>query len=179
MPQTPLTLDAIKAALKIRTSADDGDLVRLIASAIAVVEESTGRALRAGTGVYYVDRIRRVRIPIVPITSITSVVYTDDTTGLDVTVSSNVWYESRVLNPYRSVIIRANVSLPSNVRENTVRINYVTGAAVIPAGLDQAIVALVGAWYNNPEASSPIRLEDVPFSFKMLLQLYQVNGGAT
>jgi hypothetical protein len=38
------------------------------------------------------------------------------------------------------------------------------------------IVALVGSWYSNPEATSVASIQDVPLSYRYILQQFSTRG---
>jgi hypothetical protein len=56
-----------------------------------------------------------------------------------------------------------------------VEVTYVAGFTVIPQALQQCIVALVGSWYNNPEALQVAQLAEVPMSYKAIIAQYSVQ----
>ena len=47
--------------------------------------------------------------------------------------------------------------------------NYTAGYYYVPNEIVHAIIALVGAWYNNPEAFQPIGLSVVPMSVEYII----------
>jgi hypothetical protein len=38
------------------------------------------------------------------------------------------------------------------------------------------MIALVGHWYNNPEAAQPIGLQTVPMSVEAILDMYSIRS---
>ena len=48
-------------------------------------------------------------------------------------------------------------------------VNDLIGYSVVPNEVVHAVIALVGAWYNNPEAFQPIGLSTVPLSVEYIL----------
>lgn len=57
-------------------------------------------------------------------------------------------------------------------------VGYGTDPTTVPADLALAIKLLVGHWYENREASSPLQVRDVPGSLFAILDTYRLwNGG--
>jgi hypothetical protein len=50
------------------------------------------------------------------------------------------------------------------------------GHDTLPDPLTHCVIALVGAWYNNPEAFQPIGLNVVPMSVEFILDTYQARS---
>ena len=46
---------------------------------------------------------------------------------------------------------------------------------MIPTDLTHCVIAIVGAWYNNPEAFQPIGLSVVPMSVEAILDMASVR----
>ena len=51
-----------------------------------------------------------------------------------------------------------------------VTVFYLAGYTALPNDLVHAIIALVGHWYNNPEAAQPISLSTVPLGLEYILR---------
>jgi hypothetical protein len=47
---------------------------------------------------------------------------------------------------------------------------------MVPAEIVHCVIALVGAWYNNPEAFQPIGLSAVPMSVTYILETMSVRS---
>lgn len=175
---TPLTIDFLKELLVIDSSRHDGTLRALLDDAIAVWEQRTGRMIKSRSLTLTREYVCDVVLPHVPVASVSSVQYVDDDTGVLTTVDASNWYTSNVLDPFVSVRWKTSASLPSNVRRGTVAYNYVVGSSYIPAGQARAIAALVGHWFNNPEAAAPVEMKPVPYSWEALVSAYSVKAGA-
>jgi hypothetical protein len=63
------------------------------------------------------------------------------------------------------------------IKEGTmVSCAYSCGHDMLPDPLTHCVIALVGAWYNNPEAFQPIGLNVVPMSVEFILDTYQARS---
>lgn len=74
------------------------------------------------------------------------------------------------------------VSWPSvRIADEAVEIDFTVGYGVsnstLPKLLQQAILFLVGHFYENREASAPIKLDDIPLGFFAMLEPYRVHAG--
>jgi hypothetical protein len=55
-------------------------------------------------------------------------------------------------------------------------VTYACGHDALPDPLTHCVIALVGAWYNNPEAFQPIGLNVVPMSVGFIMDSYRVRS---
>jgi uncharacterized phiE125 gp8 family phage protein len=172
----PLTLDNIKSELKVETSDDDALLTSLVTRAIRIVEDMTHVCLRPVDVTISRESLTDFLIPLAPLRSVAAVKYIQDSDGTEVTLSADSWYATDVDSPFTRIRFRG--SLPRDVRPGTVKVYLSVGSDTLPDGLVPAIVGLVGHLYNNPEATAPIALQDVPLSFRALIQLYARHGSA-
>lgn len=78
----PLTVDQIKAHLRVLHDLEDDAIGELLAAAVDTVERRTGRIIRTATAVLTLDQFPAGDCPIVlpasPFRSMTSIAYTDD-----------------------------------------------------------------------------------------------------
>jgi hypothetical protein len=65
---------------------------------------------------------------------------------------------------------------PSMADGTQVAVTYQYGYAVTPAALDQCVISLVAAWYNNVEATTPITLSQVPMACMWMLDNLKVRN---
>lgn len=159
-------LATIKTALKIDYSYDDGDIIRLRDAAIALIEDYTGVSIEDTSHNIYIPYWVKTRFEIQPFSSINFVNYVDST-GATVTMPSTDYFIIRSNPP--SVYI--NFKEYPSLKENTeILINYNTGYYQLPEHITQAIIAIIGAWYNNPESTAPITLTEVPLSARFILE---------
>lgn len=154
----PVTLAEAKAHLRVDIDTDDDLITALIQAAREEFENQTDRTLFSTTWKLYLEdwpRYSYIDLPRAkPLVSVTSVTYTD---GDDVTstfgsgnyvVDANRW-------PGR-VHLRDGISWPSGTlaESSPIAITYVAGyssVATIPQRYKQAILLLVGHWYENRE----------------------------
>jgi hypothetical protein len=57
---------------------------------------------------------------------------------------------------------------PAIYEGTAITVTYVAGYTLVPSELTHAIIALVGHWYNNPEAASIVTLQQVPMSVEYI-----------
>jgi hypothetical protein len=98
------------------------------------------------------------------VTNVLSVGYTD-TDGNPQTLTADEFF----LHQDDELIV-LDFDTTAAIKENTQpTVTYTAGYATVPHALQQCIVALVGAWYNNPEASSVAALTEVPLAYKHIV----------
>jgi uncharacterized phiE125 gp8 family phage protein len=173
----PVSTDLAKAHLGIEAgfTADDTLIDAYIAAARQFVEDRTGRVLvsasftevRAAFG-DYITLYRQ------PVTALTSIAYTD-ASGADVPYEGAI--ERLTAIPPR-LYPPAGSTFPELGANGLVTIEYEAGygAGEVPAPLIQAILLLVGHWYQNRstvEIGTGSAME-VPFAVTMLLEAWKV-----
>lgn len=167
-----ITLQQLKTALKIDYTTDDAELTRLIAAASAFIQEYTGVSLDTAKKTQYVSYWMKTRLTDYPFVSIDSVKYYNSSNTLT-TMPSTDYFIIRSESP--SVYI--NFSELPDVYENTeIQINYTCGYTNTPDHIVQLLVGIVGAWYNNPEATAAISLSTVPLSAQVILDMIRTKG---
>ena len=154
----PVTLDDARAFVRMDDTAEDGLLATLIAAARIHIESVTGRALisqawRAVLDCWPADR--SVILPVSPVVSLTAITaYDADGTAtelpLDGVLLDSAGAPARLFLP-------ADFDPPVLLRERQgIEIDYLAGfgdtAAAVPAVLRQALLLLVGYWFENRDA---------------------------
>jgi uncharacterized phiE125 gp8 family phage protein len=168
----PVTLVTIKNALKIDYTADDAELQRILDAATDFVESYTGILLDTKKKTQYCSYWMKTRLVHSPFVSIDSVRYTN-TSGVVTTMPSTDYFLIRSEEP----TIYINFSELPSIKDGTeIQINYTAGYASVPPQIEQLLIALVGAWYNNPEVTSPISLQVVPMSAQFVLENLREKG---
>lgn len=167
-----VTLAQVKTALKIDYTTDDAELTRLISAANAFITEYTGVSLDTAKKTQYVSWWMKTRLTDYPFVSIDSVKYYNSNNALT-TMPSTDYFIIRSESP--SIYINFQ-EFPSIYEGTEVEINYTVGYAATPDHLTQLVISLVGAWYNNPEATAPISLSVVPLSAQVILDMMRHKG---
>lgn len=156
--EEPLTLSEVKTALDVQRDDQDGMLSRLLTAARLKVEEDTNRQLCSATWQINLDRWPNgmsgpVYLPKAPIQSIGAVVYINDAGSLTTLASSE--YDFVADEPGRLLPAYGKSWPVTRDKPWAIVITYVAGygaAAAVDARAKQAILLLVGHWYENREA---------------------------
>lgn len=152
--QEPVTLAEAKAFLRLDDEAEDGLVSTLITAARLHVEGITGRALLAQSWRVVLDawpRDRSVRLPVTPLMSVAAVTaYDADGVGHEIAVAQ-FWPENG------SLLLPLNVAGMPVLRERQgIEVDYVAGFGTdpedVPADIRQALLALVGYWFEHRDA---------------------------
>jgi uncharacterized phiE125 gp8 family phage protein len=175
----PVSLAEVKLHLRVDDDADDTLIGALVTAAREVVEAISGRALVTQTLEMVQDGwpiIRYIRIPRPPLQSVVSIKYTDSS-GTEHTLDEAVYFVDAESEPGR-IALRSGQSWPATALQelNAVRIRYTAGygdAEDVPARFKQAILLLVGHWYENREDAQPnaATMAEIPHGVNALLWL--------
>lgn len=174
-PARPLTLDEVKLDLYVDHSDDDALIGALIDAATAHLggpEGWTGIAIGqqtlevTGSSFGCLSDHEPLLLPYWPIAEPLSVEYLD-VDGV-VQTFDPAGYE---LYLDRGVILAPDVSLPTLARRpDAVRVCYLAGAAVLDPAVRQAMLLLIGHWYQTREAVNVGNIvSELPFSVDALL----------
>ena len=165
-------LSTIKSALKIDYDDDDADLIRLREAATQLIENRCQLAIDRKVARLYLAEFKDIVIPEGPYESITSIAYTDaagDLATLDVT-------QYRIDLTQGPIPVLRFIDPPAIYPNTSITVTYNIGYTSIPSPLVHAIIALTGAWYNNPEAFQPIGLTTVPMSVEFIISAYSTGS---
>lgn len=165
-------LSTIKAALKIGYDDDDADLIRLREAAWSLVERETGLLLSPATRTQYLARWAPTALANLPFSSVSSVTYRDGTNTLT-TMPATDYFVDRSDGP---IPILRFLEIPEIYDGTNIEVATVCGYQEVPNELVHCIIALVGGWYNNPEAFQPVGLNPVPLSVEFILGSYRQRG---
>jgi len=156
----PVTLPEAKTQCRVDLDDEDDLITGYIAAARRWCERVDRRAFCTQTWQLWLDawpngNAITLRMP--PLQSVSSIVYYDDADQATTLAASN-YYVDTVSEPGR-VVLRSTASWPSaTLREaNGVCVTFVAGwaaAADVPRTIKQAILLIVGHWYENREAAS-------------------------
>jgi len=175
----PVTLSEAKLHSRVTATDDDTLITDLIVAARESVEDYTGRSIMPQTWVLYGEKLEGddIELPHPPLASITSITYLD-ANGTRQTLADT---EYDIRTSTNQVELGWGKFWPI-VREQheSVQITYVTGYSdVVPQPLKQAILLMIGHWYENREsvviANANNSVIDLPFGVESLLAFYRVR----
>jgi uncharacterized phiE125 gp8 family phage protein len=130
------------------TTEDAAIITPLITAAREYCENVTGRALAAQTIEAYPQRFESImKLPRPPLVSITSIKYTDDA-GTETTMDAGDYL---VDTKFGRVAFKKIPSFTPALL-NHIKITYEAGTANVPKTIRQAMLLLIGHWYENREA---------------------------
>lgn len=171
MPALPVPIDLLRTRLRIEVEDDDALLASLSIAAAELIEKETGLGLTNETRTAQIRPWRRWCAPIQPMTALTSVVYADPSGVYQTLGQDERWLDTTDELP----VLLFNTT--ATVKENTyATVTYIAGYVTIPHALQQCIVALVGAWYANPEAASIASLQDVPLAYRYIIAHFSARS---
>ncbi|MBA5776362.1 phage head-tail connector protein [Stappia sp. F7233] len=170
----PVTIADARLHLRVTHTDEDALISRLIEAARAHVEQATRRALITQGWRLYLDAWppgRIIRLPVSPVQRIDAVtVY--DADGMPVALDPGAYTLDGASSPAR---VRVHAGAPAAA--NGVEIDFIAGygdeAGSVPAALVQAILLLVGQWYEFREAGSELATAGIPFGFDALTAGYR------
>lgn len=155
---TPVTLTEVKAHCRVEDTASDAVLTGLINAAVSHLDGWSGvigRCLVTQTWRQDYDAFERcLRLPLGPVASITSVTSRNTAGQLATVNGDNYALKTDALGSY--VRFKNDYTFPTDLNETSaVSVTYVAGSAVadVPAALKQAILLLVGLWFENREST--------------------------
>lgn len=187
----PVTLAEVKAHLRLDTTsnAEDTYLETLITAARAHIESVTNLALCTQTWDEYWDGwpSSEFLLARAPLVSVTGLYYTDST-AVESTVAATVYDVDTDSTPGRILLGYGDVWPSATLHpKNPIRARYVAGygstaqvaVASIPRPIKQALLLLVGHWYEHREQTDSnvagAELKSIPFGVDALLANYRVH----
>lgn len=170
----PLTIDEVKLHLRLNDdTTEDAWIADRIVAAREWCENYTGKALAWQTIELYGSGFpsgQGFRLPMAPIVSVTSVTY-KDSAGTESTFTD---YIADTVNGW--VVPAYGKSWPSFTPYpvNPVKVTYVAGYDSAPQVVKQAMLLLIGHWYENREAVVIGTIStEIQFTVKALLSQYR------
>lgn len=174
----PVSLDEVKLHLRLTGDTTEDDLLAgLVVAAREYCEKYTGVAFAEQTLELLLDgwpSKNFIELPVAPLLSVTSIKY-KDSAGVENTFTK---YSVDTDRPIGRVVLNYSESWPSFTAypNNPIRIRFVAGYQIIPQSLKQAILLLVGHWYENREATIIGTIsKESEFAIKSLLGQYRVR----
>lgn len=183
MTTEPVSLDDVRRHLRMTDDTTEDDLVLLLIERARIYcEKHTGRAFGTQTWEAYLNYWpgrNYIDLPMPPLQSVTSVKY-KDYAGTETTMTLTTQYLVDTDSDTGRIVLPYGVTWPSFVGYpiNPIRIRYVAGYTSLPETLKQAMLLVIGSWYENREHAAEIiggKLEVVPFSAFALMAQYRVR----
>jgi uncharacterized phiE125 gp8 family phage protein len=162
----PITLDEVKARLRLTTSNDDTTILQQITAAREYAEKLTGLSLAAKSYLQTMDRFPHpydpIRLMRPPLLSVTSVTY------LDCTLTSQTWdpseYYVAANNVPALIVPKPGIVYPDTGRvPGAVAVAFLTGADC-PEMLKEGIRQLTVHIYEHPDAVTSEGLKEAPLA---------------
>jgi uncharacterized phiE125 gp8 family phage protein len=156
--EEPVTLEALKAHLRVDISDDDDLIIALALAARQKVEQDTGRALCTQEWIMYLDEFPDsdsdpIRVGYPPLVTVDKIEYVDS--AGTTTEWAAAKYDVDIVSTPGRILPAYGYSWPTTRDAmNAVSIEFTAGyglAAEVPAQLLHAIKLLVGTWYEHRE----------------------------
>lgn len=178
--EEPVTLQEAKDHLRIDHTDEDIYLATLIKASRKIVEKLLNKTLITQTWDLYEDAFPGTPydVPLPPLSSVTSIIYTDSDDD-ETTVTATTYVVDAKSQPGR-INLAYGMSWPSTTLTtlNAVKIRYIAGygdALDVPDEYKQAVLMLIGHFYENREATTDLRnLEQVPIGVYDILGIDRV-----
>ena len=152
--EEPVSLAQAKAFLKVDDAAEDALITTLIGAARLHVEGVTGRALLAQSWRVVLDHWPVngwVKLPVGPFISVTAITaYDGDGEAHELALGQFL------PEPDRLIVPQSVVGMPALQERHGIEIDYVAGFGAepedVPADIRQALLVLVGYWFEHRDA---------------------------
>lgn len=164
----PVSLADAKAHCRVDGSDEDALISALLDAASVAVSEMSGRVLVAETWRMSVSGASGdLRLPKSPVQSITAITYYDRD-GVEQAANVDDFFlfadeDRAILRPKDG---KAWPSVQS--REEALSVDFVAGYDAVPSNLGQAVLLLVGHWYQNREAVGQ-NVEELPLAVEAMV----------
>ena len=176
----PITTAEAKAHLKVDISDDDTLIDNLIKAATQSAEDYTNRCFIATTLTMVGDTWKDIyTLYKSPVSAVTKIQYYD-TTNTQVVLSTSVYIVDNTSKPCR-ILLDEDQEFPDLAdRKMAVEAIYVVGESEdgteVSNLIKQAILLMVGHWYQNREAVVIGRIAtEIPMAAKMILDQYKIQ----
>jgi uncharacterized phiE125 gp8 family phage protein len=185
----PVSLAEAKAHCRVAISDDDGLIAGYLLAARQIIETELRRSLISQTWDYFVDcdwpceKVggqwhRRITLPLPPLLSVTSISYVDSSGGTQTLAAD----QYRVSTKRHEGVIEPAYGVtwpPVRDQVDAITVRFVCGygpnPSDVPEPIRQAILLLVGHWYENREAVNVGNIvTPLPFAVDALLFPFRV-----
>ena len=175
----PVTTAQAKDHLRVSFSEDDQEIAAMVSAARIAVEARSGMRLYTQTieiradnwsELSDPDRSDVLRLRVAPLQSITTVNYYESANDADTLLAAADYVTDLLGVPARIQI--KNTWPATNDYIGNIRVRCVAGYATtkaIPAHLKQAVLLLVGHYYENREAVTDLKLMEIPEGINALI----------
>lgn len=174
--QLPISLATAKAHLRVDHSDDDTYITALIWSASQSIEDYTKFALSDTTYSQYVNSfdVKYIELMIGNVKTISSITYWDENESQQSLHSSN-WYNDVSYNPAR-IYFKSTFTAPKlSQGGKKIMISFRAGNDIsdpdgaLPYTIQQALLLLIGHWYENRMAVINTMNRELPMGVDYLL----------
>jgi uncharacterized phiE125 gp8 family phage protein len=183
----PVSLAEARQQLRLPDSAiDENDLITgLIAAARERAEAVTGRQLVSATWDYRLDDVcaDAIVLPKPPLQTVVSVTYIDSA-GATQAWSASEYQVDAPSGPYArkgrlAPMPTATWPIAQSGRFNAITVRFTAGygtAVNVPRAIRQAMLLMIGGWFENREDMVSGGLASIPLGALALLTPYKVHG---
>lgn len=186
----PISLAEAKAHCRVTSVDEDGLIAGYILAARQHVETICNRALITQTFDLFIDRDwpyyfdfdwnrnrRQIELPRAPAQSVTTISYIDSA-GATQTLNTNQ-YVVDVTTPIGRIEPAYGVEWPIvRCQPKTITVRFVAGYGSqpgdVPEPIRQAMLLLIGHWYENRETAGSATIGELPMSTASLLAPYRI-----
>lgn len=180
---TPVSVAEARDHCRVDTNDEDVLISALVDAAVSHLDGHSGvlgRAMVTQTWRQDYPRfVNRMRLPLGDLITVSSVTYYDADNAVQ-TLSTDIYTAfSDSVGPYLD--LKPDQSWPSTyTREDAVRVTWTAGygpaATDVPAAIRQAMLLMIGHWFENREASVVgVSVTDLPMAVNALLAPYSLR----
>ena len=168
----PVSLNEAKAHLRVDFTTDDAYISSLIGVATQLAERETNIHLRPFNCTMDLEGFpiypNRIRVPRAPLGTVTSITYYN-TQNTPATLDPSWYIVFTPAHQYGEIAAAKWYFPPCWPRPDAATVTFTSGYIVCPLIAKQAILLMVGEWYENRENSPEALLKTLPLGVDRLL----------